>query len=329
MTKRVCPICNEPHSALWTHKRNKHPEIDDKEYLARYLKLPKVPECQSPDCNNLVNIDYGHYRFTKHCSIACANHVKWSNPEYSKKVANMGRNYLNRRRQDPILSKEDSERSSRIMTRVNNELWSRPGRREYMSKIASETITRLWTEDWFREMKTNELKIRWEDPKFREKMRPIQSENGKRVAAYNLQRIAQLPLGERKSEVELRTYQRVLLLFPNLTIKSNSKIGRYYPDIVIDELKLIIEVDGYQYHDIDRDINRDRTLYDKGYKVKRLDSELCDYITDDEFRFMVLNESIQSTPYWERIPYEQLMLWKWNIYQTGPMRLLTYNKEDK
>ena len=60
----------------------------------------------------------------------------------------------------------------------------------------------------------------------------------------------------------------------------NKKIGRYYPDFVID--KLIIEIDGERWHDKEKDSKRDLELQMLGYTVIRINAK--DYI---EFR---LNE---------------------------------------
>lgn len=56
----------------------------------------------------------------------------------------------------------------------------------------------------------------------------------------------------------------------NVVFEHNKKIDKYYPDFVIG--KLIIEIDGTQWHDKEKDKNRDAVLEAHGYQVFRIDS---------------------------------------------------------
>jgi very-short-patch-repair endonuclease len=130
----------------------------------------------------------------------------------------------------------------------------------------------------------------------------------------------------KRSYTELKLFDRIKSLFPKLTIISNKEICGYKPDILILELNLLIEVDGILYHGINNlksDLNRDRILVNSGYKIRRLDSNYCNKLSDSDIIYLILNEVIQLIPYFDRIPNSELLDWKSNIYQTGPKFLLT------
>jgi very-short-patch-repair endonuclease len=50
----------------------------------------------------------------------------------------------------------------------------------------------------------------------------------------------------------------------------NKKIDKYYPDFLLDNTNIIIEIDGEQWHDADKDAIRDKRLNDLGYIVYRI-----------------------------------------------------------
>ena len=57
----------------------------------------------------------------------------------------------------------------------------------------------------------------------------------------------------------------------NIVFEHNKKIDKYYPDFVIGNL--VIEIDGAQWHDKEKDKNRDAVLEAHGYQVFRIDSK--------------------------------------------------------
>jgi very-short-patch-repair endonuclease len=61
------------------------------------------------------------------------------------------------------------------------------------------------------------------------------------------------------------------LMRHNIVFEHNKKIDKYYPDFVIGNL--IIEIDGAQWHDKEKDKNRDAVLEAHGYQVFRIDSK--------------------------------------------------------
>jgi len=54
----------------------------------------------------------------------------------------------------------------------------------------------------------------------------------------------------------------------NIVFEHNKKIDKYYPDFVIG--KLIVEIDGVQWHDKEKDSIRDEVISSYGYKVFRI-----------------------------------------------------------
>ena len=57
----------------------------------------------------------------------------------------------------------------------------------------------------------------------------------------------------------------------NIVFEHNKKIDKYYPDFVIGNI--VIEIDGSQWHDKEKDKIRDAVLIAQGYKVFRIDSK--------------------------------------------------------
>ena len=54
----------------------------------------------------------------------------------------------------------------------------------------------------------------------------------------------------------------------NIVFEHNKKIDKYYPDFVIG--KLIVEIDGAQWHDKEKDKIRDEVISSYGYQVVRI-----------------------------------------------------------
>ena len=54
----------------------------------------------------------------------------------------------------------------------------------------------------------------------------------------------------------------------NIVFEHNKKIDKYYPDFVIG--KLIVEIDGAQWHDKEKDKIRDKVISNYGYQVVRI-----------------------------------------------------------
>lgn len=77
--------------------------------------------------------------------------------------------------------------------------------------------------------------------------------------------------GKSKPELELyKILKNKVLNHHKITNKKGIKTsdGYRYPDILCEELKLIIEYDGSYYHkNINNDLKRDKLLNNKGYKV--------------------------------------------------------------
>jgi len=128
-------------------------------------------------------------------------------------------------------------------------------------------------------------------------------------------------------------YFRIKKIFPNYTIygfDSNFQISIYKPDIYIKDLNLIIEIDGYKFHNnrLNKDIERDRFINSKlNCKIRRFDADYVkNYMTDIELINAIFIEMTQSLNYYDRIPICELNYWKWDPYQIGPRNLLTYNK---
>lgn len=82
--------------------------------------------------------------------------------------------------------------------------------------------------------------------------------------------------GEKRLWSELREFRR----WYGIHVRRQAPIGPYFPDFVVQEHKLIIEVDG-EHHNTDagreRDAKRDAWLGEMGYRVVRIATgELAD-----------------------------------------------------
>lgn len=264
-----------------------------KEFLRLLLNLDEIPKCKSVNCNNNAAIDFHHYRFRLYCSTVCAardkdNFGKWARNNPELK-REIGIRNLNK------FHEEHPEFRSNLLREWNSNNY------EFMRSRSRDSL-RNWKESC------------------RSDYIEMCKRHGREIAS--MLRIAH------KSKVELFLYNRLKKLFPNFSVISNPRIHGYKPDILLEELSLIIEVDGERFHNFDRDIIRDKELVNAGYKIRRLDSAYAYYLSDLELVYLVLLESHLHIPYFTRIPYDQIWLWKWDIYQTGPKILLENKHED-
>lgn len=291
--RRKCPFCDRFfYLGLWKHIYNSHPDngLSDKEIVVKILGLTEIPKCANPRCNNEAVFNRKEYKFQQYCCINCnASHhtqLKWMNPEYRERHTQMMSNMVkNLWDNDPDWRERRRETSSRAMSEVVKRIWNDPEYRKAQSIRASERLSNLWKDPNFRELRIAEVKER----------------------NYEIIR-------SKRSIVEISFCNRLIRLLPECTILNNQHIGSYFPDILIKELNLIIEIDGSQHNDsIEYDINKDKFLYSKGYKVRRLDASICKSISDTELVDLVFRESKLELPYFERIPIESFLLWKKHI----------------
>jgi very-short-patch-repair endonuclease len=72
-----------------------------------------------------------------------------------------------------------------------------------------------------------------------------------------------------KSYQEKILVKKIENIYQKITsISKNKRIGRYLPDIILDNFNLIVEYDGLHFHkDLQKDIDRDKKLINLGYKI--------------------------------------------------------------
>lgn len=217
--KFFCSICKEWVDGVWMHKRVKHRDLDDTEFLRRFLELDEVPKCKN--CGRNVPMRRDEHRFKEFCHATCRS-------RYHFKV----RDKTNRR---------------------NNQFGA--------------------------------------------------------------------------TKVETAIYVRFLRLFPEERIRFGIQIEGITTGILFEDRKLIVEVDRNYFERYKEDLERDKKLYELGYKIRRLnEAYLRDIPTDNDLRYLIIIESQLETPYYERIPFEDMVAWRKDVTQTGPRKLLTYNK---
>ena len=77
-------------------------------------------------------------------------------------------------------------------------------------------------------------------------------------------------------------------------------IGRYFPDFVCRERRLIIEVDGSQHADSNRDRERDAKLMALGYRIVRVWNN--DVLRNLEGVFAMLQHELKIAPHPSPLP---------------------------
>ena len=85
-------------------------------------------------------------------------------------------------------------------------------------------------------------------------------------------------LDQRTNEILL---SRGMEFYPQL------KVGKYYPDFVDKKRKIIIEVDGKNYHDLEKDKIKDQDLNKLGYDVYRISYNMFVEMDYEEYFFML------------------------------------------
>lgn len=189
--------------------------------------------------------------------------------------------------QNPEFRERKSAQSAEVMRKMARDKWDNdPNYREMQSQKMHNLMVDKWTndEDW----------IKSHSERAKQRMRDQAK--------------------TKRSGYESRFCDRIRNIFVDFKVENNLQIGKFYPDIVILDLKLIIEVDGYTHDStIDYDLDRDKFLYSQGYKVRRLECHLCDKLTNDQITQLVIKESNETIPYYERVGRNDLLLWKTNI----------------
>jgi very-short-patch-repair endonuclease len=96
------------------------------------------------------------------------------------------------------------------------------------------------------------------------------------------------------SKPEIRIYSELSLLFKN--VHWQKKIINREADILIDDIKLIIEVDGYPWHynKNDKDLNKNKIFIENGYEVLRIRDTKLKPINCNNIVFNISNMTIDD-----------------------------------
>jgi len=329
MGRYECPICRKlicRYSGLYNHKLVEHKEFTDHEFVKKFRKLNDIPQCTIPGCESVVDIDYYHLVFYSICSMHRSeykgrsigghiSHLRNDNKLRCPICSNSFTNLWNHFSKVHLNELSDKGFLVRYLNLNEIPICKAPGCSnecqivyakykfsEYCSRSCISRVNRIKLCDW--ELNNKELAYN------------IRSQNGRNG-------ILKL-CSTRRSNQELNIFNRIKALI-NLEVYSNLRICGYKPDIVISELKLIIEIDGSHIHkDFNKEISRDKILNKQGYKIRRLDSCYSQRLTDSQLLYLILLESTLNVPYYERIPFDQIFNWKSDIYQVGPKFLLTW-----
>ncbi|KAF5076351.1 ATP-dependent DNA helicase Rep [anaerobic digester metagenome] len=113
------------------------------------------------------------------------------------------------------------------------------------------------------------------------------------------------------------------LIENGISFKPQVKLGRFYVDFLVEfgNSKIIVECDGREYHNPNRDRERDKELKKEGYKIFRFSGSMlfndCDGCVDKVIRY---NKSSSNSKYvLEELNEEQMVAVN---HIAGPMRLL-------
>ena len=156
---------------------------------------------------------------------------------------------------DPKFAKQKSKESIKR--------WKDLEYRKSMSKGMSKRSKDYWKDPEYRRMRSITSKEIWNKSGYKEAASKRQKE-----ALKNRDRFSPIGLPV-PSKTEQELFELVKTIYPkaesNESIKT--KVSRRYPDIIIHELKLIIEYDGSYFHRNKDDKIRDKELNEIGYRT--------------------------------------------------------------
>ena len=180
----------------------------------------------------------------KHCNKNCKNHNSWRNHErlcsknLNKQISSLEKfNKSNRPRWNKGLTKETDARVANMAKNVSKATKGKPSNHP-------------WTEE------QRKAKSEWK--KKYHKLHPEKHPNRKLA---NNKKYMSYP--------EKIAYD--FLTLNNIKFQHNKKIGKYFPDFLIDNF--IIEIDGSYWHNKEKDDNRDKELKEMGYIVYRINAK--------------------------------------------------------
>lgn len=299
MYKKICPICGHslPRKPL-KHLYEAHPNsISDAEFLANYYRI-NLPTC--PICNKACAINYDHLEFKRTCgNLSCVGKLRWA--EHPEMRIESSRRYY-KALEDPesyegqiyrkfLLYTFDRKNYMKTVKGINQKIDSIPKTQiEYLSQL----------------------------PTPKKVVKEVAKHAAKKIKTIKCStwRIIHNQLA---SGIQIAVYGWICRLFPNYTVEINYWVGKYNVDIVILELRLVIEIDGKRWHnDANKDLRRDEFLHRLGFKIRRIDADLArDEMSDSDWISLIEIESKIEVPYWQRLPKSEWDNWKLNIHKTG------------
>ena len=290
---------------MWWHYGSHHKDFDKIKFLCGLLGIDSPPKCEYPGCQEDCAPDYAHYRFYHGCWDHLGklpnNFTVWQHNNPEKFLAIVSATITNWNKQ-------------------NYDILAERGRKALDN----------WKSTHYEEVVERGRKALREFTEYRMKV-------GDKIArpnfsGWNIVNKNRKPENILSSKGEYILVDKLKHLL-NVEIIHQFNIETYSADIYIPKYNLIIELDGSPYHELEKDVLRDIQIYESFHgliKIRRYDyNYFMKYMSDYDLVYSIILESTIALPYWERIPFDELMYWKWNVFQTGPMRLLTYNKEDK
>jgi hypothetical protein len=184
---------------------------------------------------------------------------KHKESQKNKKFSLEGKEIL---RQKAILQWKDPEfRIKKSL--LSKEQWNDSNFRELMSNNISKRLVEYWKNSDYKEKMIKVSKETWSNFEFKEKMSILHKNRLRDNNPFDNNGFIKI------SKPEQKLFDLVKILFPsaeqNKSIKT--KESRRFPDILIEDYKLIFEYDGSYWHKSEKDDKRNKELQDVGYKI--------------------------------------------------------------
>lgn len=275
--KGFCKHCGTTENLVVTKIRNKTMEepiivtknicISCREKFSRVANIGKIVSNETRSKHRLntlklnKNIEYKEKQ-SKSQIIRCQR------PEEKKRRSTVLLNMWNDKNFRELKSKSSKDQwenscYKEAQSKRLSKKWEDPKFRELISSNLSKRLFETWKDPNYREKMIHMSKETWSDPIVRKKQSDRCKDRLKNNNPFDNNGLIKI------SKEEQKLFDLVKIVFPsaeqNKSIKT--KESRRFPDILIEDYKLIFEYDGSYWHKSEKDDKRNKELQDVGYKI--------------------------------------------------------------
>lgn len=193
---------------------------------------------------------------------------EWHKSEKGKRKHSIGQKIRYQRKDEILQSQRNGKlawENSEFKNKKSKELkekWGNPEFKKNKSDAQSKYMKECWKDPEYRKSMCELSKKLWEDEEYKKSM---SKKHKDRLKGHNPFKANGLKPTKPQTELFKLAKQVYPDALENQSIKT--KVSRRYPDILIPSLKLIIEYDGFYWHNSKDDKKRDEELKEVGYKI--------------------------------------------------------------